>query len=696
MKTRFILTAAAIFIVTVFATIGCDNSSTNSSSSDMVGGEQFEKGVALFGHDVETGLHFTQHLYPYLGATLAAGFYGGHNYESMTPIWVDGKQYVMGMSSQKSDEGYFWFIQLIFPSGDFGPITDWGYFAHHYKTLIALTRPDSGRVFVFGQRDYDDNVAFTREVLPGGIWKDEDAWSDSWGLYYDTVTPLPNNYYTCFFMHDSHGDNQWFIECINTEGCPWDHDKGDFDHGWQNAVAYRVDGYSYLFGHRHDYHVWDGHYYGPWFIFGVTNDSYLGSNETDWGTWYNYYKTMTIFEDPVTQTQYLFGHNTDKHWFIQHVDHLGHMDETIQHGGPWGHYYEHLFPIDFDTAYLDVNNWMERMLDEIDGFGDRKLSQIALPASHDSGMSEGNVHGCSSGGRTCNTQTQIGDIGDQLSLGARYFDIRPMIDTNQYGGSDEVTTGHAGKVGTDITAGCRGESKPSIMQALQDFFANGAHSKELVILKVSHCMTPPGNGYADCTSEQKSEFAYAVANELDQRGVRLVKGDIDLSNTSLKDLLAIGNVILVVQDVRARDKGIYQWGYGGGGDYYTYDDYSNTEEFGVMLNGGKNNSGDTVPGQIAKLLDSKNHEYPYDVFLLSWTLTLTGGDAFDCPLGSPSSILEMAAKAQPRIYEYMYLLVEAGKITKTLFPNLLYVDTFNRTTTNAAIYLNRKYDSLNE
>jgi hypothetical protein len=167
-----------------------------------------------------------------------------------------------------------------------------------------------------------------------------------------------------------------------------------------------------------------------------------------------------------------------------------------------------------------------------------------------------------------------------------------------------------------------------------------------------------------------------------------------LNSMTLNEIMDKGNIILVVQTVRDRANGIFQWGYGGSGDYYVYDEYSNTEEFGVMVDGGKNNSGDNVPGQKAKLLNPDNHSGHYNGFLLSWTLTLSSYDAFKCPVGSPSNILEMAVIAQPRIYEYMYKLVEDKKITKTLFPNILYVDTFNRTTTNAAIYLNKKYDSL--
>lgn len=687
MKTRFILSAAAILIVTGFAIMGCGYIDNDGNGGHVdVSPAQFEKGVALFGHDVETGSHFTNHLYPYLGAGLAGTRYD-YKWESMTPIWIAGKQYVMGHSSDDDgDNHYDWFIQRIYPTGDFGPQTDSGHFCHHYKTLITLTRP-SGDVFIYGQRDYADNASFTRQVLPGGILADNNADSTHRAHYYDATTPLPNNHHTCFYAQDSDDGNHWIIDCIHSDGTFFsnssgnDHDAGTWGHGYQVALSYREGDQSHLFGHRHHYGK------GPWYIQNITTNSYMGI-ETDYGDadngdqWNNYYQTMTTFFSPETKMQYLIGHNTDKHYFIQHVSSHGHMCEEIQHGGPWPHYYEHLFPIDFDPSCLHVDNWMEYMIDELDGFYYRKLSQIALPASHDSGMNGDDIHGCSAGGRWCNTQTQWEDIGGQLSLGARYFDIRPMIDTGDIG-SEDWTTGHAAKVGTDITGGCRGESKSSIINSLNAFFADGKHAKELVILKVAHCMTPPGNGYATCTADQRSAMAHDLASQLDH----VVKGDLNLNDMTLQEILHEGNIILVVQGARDLAEGIFQWGYGSDGDYYVYDSYSNTEEFSTMKN-----------DQIDKLLELGNHagHNHYNGFLLSWTLTLSTGDAIDCPLGSPPDILDMAVKAQPKIYMYMNELVEEGKITKTLFPNLLYVDTFNRTTTNAAIYLNRQYDSLED
>ncbi len=676
MKACFVLTAIVMLIAMMFAISGCSSSSNDGNDLDI---GQFDKGVALFGHDVETGIHFTQHLTPKMGVELAKAAYDDHHYDSMTPLYIDGEQYVMGLSSKKSDSGYPYFIQLIFPTGDFGRITDSGHWCRYYKTLIALTMSD-GRVFLFGQEDGSGNRAFTQEVLSGGKLASKEAWHGYWSHYYDTATPLPiADDRTCFFMHNSHDNNDWYIKCLDGNGVEYTRDSGSFHYGYQVALAYREGGKSHLFGHRHHYEWAYAHTFGPWFIQDITDGGYMGS-ETDSGTWHNYYKTMTVFRSPEVKRYYLIGHNTDKHWFIQHVSSSGHMDEEIEHGGPWAHYYEHFFPIDFDPSYLYTDIWMERLFSEIDDFGDRKLNEIALPGSHDTGMNAGDKHNCTAGAGECNTVTQNGDIGYQLSEGARYFDIRPKIEPDNTG--TDWSTGHVQKY-DDAAMGCEGEEKSSIIDNLKDFFADGKHAKELVILKISHCTTPPQwayqGGYADCSDSQKSEMAHNLASHLRDL---VVKGDINLNDMTLNEILDKGNIILLVSDVRDRAKGIFQWGYGDDDDYYIYDDYSNTENFSTMKD-----------EQIKKLLNLDHHTGHYDGFLLSWTLTLTSWGAVHCAIAGPS-IRVLALKAEPRIYEYMYKLGEEGKLTKTLFPNILYVDIFNRTTTNAAIYLNKLYDSL--
>lgn len=636
------------------------------------GGEetQFSKGIALFGYDAEISSAFIQHLNPgKLGAELSRRYYYDF-YDAMTSFYIEGKQYVMGINSSKEDEGYWFFIQQILSSGDFGPITDSGYFQIYYKTLIAVTTA-GGEVYMFGQEDGGSNRASVKRLLSGGRLGPE-TWKNYWNTYFDTATALPSsNGHTSFFIHDSHDDNSWYTKRI-TAGEEYVKDSGHWKHGYQVVNAYRADGQTYLFGHRHRYDWRSVTYRGPWFIQKLTDNNSM-SSESDSGEWDHYWASITVFRHPENNRFYLFGHNTDENWFIQHVTYAGQMGAETD-SGKWKNYYKHLFPVDLDESYLGTDNWMARMFEEIPGFGGRKLHEIALPGSHDSGMNGDDVTGCQLGGNKCNTVTQYGDIEYQLDKGARYFDIRPMVDIDETGYN--WTTGHAAKLGTDLTAGCRGEDKIGLVADLDSFLDD--HPKELVILKVSHCMTPPGNGYADCTGDQVEEVATQLAADLEDHVVKCE--DCNLTDMTLDEILELGNIIIVVTSgVRDRAEGVFAWGYGGGSDYYVIDEYSNTEDFSVMSK-----------DQIDKLLDSGNHTRNDKLFLLSWTLTLSSFDAAFCSL----SILDYAETAQPRIFEYIYQLVEEGKITKTLFPNVLYVDAVKRTQTNAAVYLNKVWDDL--
>ena len=656
---------------------------------------QFSSGVALFGYNVDDDIQFVQNLHTgTFGAELSKFDHEDkHHFDAMTGFYFNGNQYYLGVSTKKGDYGYPYQIRMILPSGDMGPITDTGHFVHKFKYVIAPKSHD-GKVYIFLQHDGDGNRASLNEIVEGRLTgyalMGPETWHDTWDHYYDTAVALPPNHgRTCFFIHRSHDEDRWCIECINSKGKEYVKDHGKWKHGYQVAAAYRSTSRNktYLFGHRHRYDWWHAHYKGPWFLQEITKKSKMGS-ETDNGEWDNYYKSMTVFEHPENNTFYLFGQNTDKHWFLQHVSTYGNMKEETDNGGPWAHYYNHVFPINFDTSYLHSHNWMARLLEKVDGFGERTLRQIALPGSHDSGMSSENYNRqhCHMA-NDCNTVTQTSDIGGQLSYGARYFDIRPVIE-KEAEGSEWIGAGHVQEVSSQ-TYGCIGEDRESIYENLNNFFADEDHSKELVILKVSHCATNPNWAhYESCSNTKIDQMARDMALNLDQH---LVKCDnCNILDMTLNEILSLGNIILVVtsgdNEVRDTANGIFSWGYSCKKcDYYVIDDYTNTEDFEEMRS-----------GQYELLSDYDNHDRDDQLFLLSWTLTLSVASAtIGCNFGG-HSILDLAAKAEPRLFEYIYDWIQKNKITKTLFPNVLYVDAYHRNATNAAVYLNTVYDDLEE
>ncbi|KUJ14780.1 PLC-like phosphodiesterase [Mollisia scopiformis] len=98
----------------------------------------------------------------------------------------------------------------------------------------------------------------------------------------------------------------------------------------------------------------------------------------------------------------------------------------------------------FWTNFINGVDWMQQTLHII---GDKTLSQISIPGSHDSGMS------VNSGGTFAATdgvvQTQSLNIMRQLVEGIRYFDIRPVL------GNGKWYCGHYGDTGNS-TLGWQG------------------------------------------------------------------------------------------------------------------------------------------------------------------------------------------------------------------------------------------------
>jgi hypothetical protein len=75
---------------------------------------------------------------------------------------------------------------------------------------------------------------------------------------------------------------------------------------------------------------------------------------------------------------------------------------------------EMLPPFKIHNDYLKLSSWMDGQFSLI---SDRKLSQIALPDSCDSGINGVDRHSCHNGGSGCNTVAQDGNISYQLERG---------------------------------------------------------------------------------------------------------------------------------------------------------------------------------------------------------------------------------------------------------------------------------------
>jgi len=707
----------------VFFLCACDNSDDDDDDDQPSAGDEEPLGdqLGLLGYDVGGARFITEHLGAELGVELSAGwFYQSHEWDLMTYFTVDNKQYIMGHGVKNEAGRYEWFIMEVLPSGDLGMVTDSGSWAYQYNTLIPLTFSD--KTYIFAQDSDSENAYwwFVQEILPGGKLADSESDHGSADHFYPVVTPIPlaKTDRACFFGHTIDPDKHlWIVDCLHHDGTLWRKDSGHFEHGWQVALSYRGDDGTYLFGHREAWNYSDARDEGKWFTLYVDNAGGITSGESfaDSGTWNNFYLTMNVFKNPDNDWHYLLGQNTDKHFFIQHIHDNGKMAEpTYSHD--YSDYYNYMFPIWIDSNYYHTDDWMGRQNDLI---GDRTLLEIAIPGSHDAGMNNDDWGDCYPSGtaKRCNTITQRGNIKYQLEKGSRYFDIRPVL-ADDSDGTDNWRTGHTAKIWGGDLYGCKGQSKNSLVDDIHDFFNESGHSQEIVILKVSHCVMRKAGIAHNCTSDQLNSLAADLAgrfpDELFTHGTEKDVADKDgskdsdtfkMTSLTVNEILnngTKGKVILFISGENIDDSddidvhsdppnGIFEYGKYSDCNVYIYDEYSDSNDFDTMR-------GD----QFSKLLNSDNHINKSDnsaqiPFLLSWTLTLDFTDASQCTSeNNYNGIRGLSHFAQWRLMGEIKHWVEHKDITKTLFPNILYVDDFLGVATRTAIYLNAQYDSLGD
>jgi hypothetical protein len=296
--------------------------------------------------------------------------------------------------------------------------------------------------------------------------------------------------------------------------------------------------------------------------------------------------------------------------------------------------------------------WMQNNFNQLK---DRNLQQLCIPGSHDAGMSSFGAH--TFWVNSYNTQTQSGGILHQLSLGARFFDIRPVISSGEY------YTGHYTDVGGTGKGyqGANGQSIKSIVQDINNYTAN---NNELVILYVWAALNTDFQvtTYIPFTQDQW----IGLFNELLQIKDLYVSPNPmtdDLTTLPLSDFIGDNKAAVVV--VVALDQGITLGNYANQGFYLDptnfnkYDQYSNT---------------DILSNMISEQLQKMNafwvkNPHPNSLFLSSWTLTLQTGDIIDTDLGNSNySILNYAAKANSSLNQ----LLEA--CTSQCYPNIILTD----------------------
>lgn len=286
-----------------------------------------------------------------------------------------------------------------------------------------------------------------------------------------------------------------------------------------------------------------------------------------------------------------------------------------------------------------ADRWMQ---DNLGLLGDRTLRQLCIPGSHDAGMSVLNAG--TGGANACNTLTQSVSIGEQLSLGARYFDIRPVITANLY------RTGHYSQA-AGMWHGANGQDLPSIVNEINDFTQD---RQELVILKLSHDLnTDLGRlDYAPLTQDNWDYLLGYLAGSL--RNLFTVPDPargVDLSRLTLREFVGGGRSAVVVI-VEPSDSTINFEAHENRGFYplcafHVFDEFSNTTSLDTMR--------DDQVAKMRKIRRSPDSR----LFVLSWTLTWKGGWC----------IHSLADLANPQLYAQLL-----NHCTADCYPNILYID----------------------
>lgn len=311
--------------------------------------------------------------------------------------------------------------------------------------------------------------------------------------------------------------------------------------------------------------------------------------------------------------------------------------------------------------------WMHGLLPVI---GDKPLRHICMPGSHDAGMTPvtgQNGHTALANAFNCQTQTQ--SIGQQLALGSRYIDLRPIITSGKY------AAGHYSNTGVSVVnwQGANGEYLDDIISEVNAFTAS---NPELIIINLSH----------DANTD---ETPYEYFSQADYDGLLQKLSGInhlytaqdpnaDLTMLSLNDFIGNGQAaVIVIADIEDTKDGVNLGDYHGKG-FYTYDQYN------AYNNYSNSDTLDFMPSNQMSLLIWKKSNPDSQLFLLSWTMTQQVTD-----MAKTTSILDLAAEAN----DALWLDIWPGT-NKNQYPNIIYIDRFESSAVTAlAIAFNHAYAS---
>lgn len=200
----------------------------------------------------------------------------------------------------------------------------------------------------------------------------------------------------------------------------------------------------------------------------------------------------------------------------------------------------------FFDEQIDLKSWMETSWDKIK---DKKLKDIKIPGTHDSGTAviskenavvstDGRAPGVAKLGPSAIvkwSKTQSVKISKQLEFGVRFLDFRVSLEPD-----NELYLSH----------GLRGEKLSNVLNDIKAFCAK--NKKEIIIIKVK--------GFADKKCEKRNlneimakEFSEHINSLLLNREA-ISNGGLDLPNTTIDQIIKTGKRVIVLFDKKLKGK----------------------------------------------------------------------------------------------------------------------------------------------
>lgn len=311
-----------------------------------------------------------------------------------------------------------------------------------------------------------------------------------------------------------------------------------------------------------------------------------------------------------------------------------------------------------EVTLFDLSRWVGNLDQK------KKLGDLVMPGSHDAGMSV--LRNCSDGSGIIIgpfTKTQSLSIGEQLTVGSRYFDIRIDYDHNA------LITCHR----TDGN-GCSGQYLRDVLDETVKFLKD--HNSEFAIFKVR---------FRNFGKNHKEDDIAKMVSDLLQTAdykdylLKLPNEDANHANNimdfEIGDLKGKLIVVSSYEPFCNPEKGIMRYfdysasGIDNKANLTVFDEYSDSDDYITMRN-----------NQVEKWAQYGVIGRKY-LFLLSWTLT---PKALDYITGL--SIKDLAEYANGNLQSTLGEYIDKNKYSK---PNIVYVDYINTTVAQSIIIYNQ-------